>query len=403
MKNNFKHLAKVKFICTYLLLLIGFPAMAQLAPAQLLNETRTFEVTACNPSKKHIIAAWMEKRSERKDNSNDAADMRVAYKSSANNGTDWTEKGIIDLSGTFSTGNPYVTSNTSGEAYLVCMHIGKDFFSGNISLYEFDFAKKQFNLKSVPIKSEDKLLDKPAIVSFGNEIHLTYISYDKRSMNMLKYQMSGDKGKTWTEPVNVFNENATPFLGPSISVVNKNQIVISVGSYGNNGIYLVKKKINTDTIAFEDPVIVAQVSNKLRDAMTELSGDGKKKLLLTWQYPHQREETWMTFSTNEGNSWASPLLVTEKGNLLSAAFDKQSNIHCIYSDFTDQHFFVKYKSLNSRRKVIKEGYLVNPMPLTTFDEYLGAFQKLLIQKNKIYAFWIDYPNESALYFTKWKM
>jgi hypothetical protein len=399
-KNKFKLL---RIICTCLLILIGFPILAQLAPNIVLNDTRTFEVTACKPSKKNIVVAWMEKRPERKDNNGDAIDMRVAYKSSENNGKDWTEKGIIDLPGTFGTGNPFVTSNTNGETHLVCMHIGKDFYSGSISLYEFDSVKKQFNLKSVPIKSEDRLLDKPAIVSFGNEIHLVYISYGKRTENMLKYQMSSDKGKTWTEPVNVFNDNTIPFLGPSISVVNKNQIVISVGSYRSKGIYLAKKKINIDTIAFEDPIVVAQISNKLGAAMTELSGDGERKLVLTWQYPHQRNETWMTFSTNEGNSWASPLLITEKGNLLSAAFDKQNNIYCIYSDFNNQNFFVKYKSLNSKYELIEERYLSKPEPLTTFDEYLGAFQKLLIQKNKVYTFWVDYPNDSALYFTKWEM
>jgi hypothetical protein len=401
-KNSSKLSTRLKLIYICLLLLIGAPVLAQLAPAQILNDTKTFEVTACTPSKKNIVVAWMEKRPARKDNNSDAVDMRVAYKSSVNNGKDWTEKGIIDLPETFATGNPYVTNNSKGETYLVCMHIGKDFYSGNVSLYEFDFTKKKFDLKSVPFKSDNRLLDKPAIVSFGDEIHLVYMSYGKRLRNSVKYQMSKDKGMTWTEPITVFSDSTVAYLGPSITILKNNQVVISVGSYGGKSIYLAKKKIDTDKIAFESPIVVTKVSRKLGSAMTELSGDGER-LMLTWQNCHQRNETWMSFSTDEGNTWADPHLVTATGNLLSAVFDKKGVMHCIYSDFGDQNFFVGYKSLNNKYEVLIEGYLIKPAPLATFDEYLGAFQKLLIRKNELFAFWIDYPNNSTLYYTKWKM
>ena len=392
----------MKFKYLFLLLLPLSQAYSQIKSNKILSDVKTFEVSASKPFKNDIITAWMEKRPSRKDNSEEAADMRIAYKASTNNGKDWTEKGIIDLPNTFATGNPFVTSSNKGETYLVCMHIGQDFFSGNISLYEYDFSKKIFNLKSIPITSKEKLLDKPSIVCNGDEIHLIYAAYTKNFKNTINYQMSKDKGLTWTDPVRVFNDQNVTYLGPAISVVDQNQIVISAGSYGRKNIYFTKKKQLADQIEFDSTSIVTRVSADLGSAMTELTTDGSK-LLLTWQNSHQRNETWLSYSNDIGMSWSKPHLINSTGNLLSAAYDKNGNIHCIYSDFGDQKFFVGYKYLNSNYEVLKEDYLAQPAPLTTFTEYLGAYQKIIVQNNVVYAFWIDYPNNSTLNFTKWKI
>lgn len=390
----------LKNINILLLLLTASSVVAQVTPAEILSDTRSFEVSACKPSKKEIVTVWMEKRPERKDNDENAADMRVAYRSSADNGKNWTSKGIVDLPDTFGTGNPFVACNEKGSTYLVCMHIGKDFYSGNISLYEYDFKKNKFDLKSIPIKSEDKLLDKPSFVSFGNEIHLVYVAYPKRMKNAVKYQMSKDKGVTWTEPVDVFPGNTSGHLGPSIVMSKNKQVMISIGAYGQKNI-LVARKTNSDSIAFDKPTIVSPVSSQQGAAMTELSSY-HNGLILTWQNPHQRSETYLSYSKDDGVSWAKPIMVTSYGNLASAAFDEKGNIHCIYSDFNDQKFFVGYKLFNPKFEVLKSSYLLAPTPLTTFKEYLGAYQKILVQKNELFSFWIDYPGNSTLKFTKWK-
>ena len=307
-KNLYSFLFKLSHTCL-VLILVGPALLAQeTASAQVLNDTRTFEVSACKPSKTEIVTVWMEKRPERKDDSEDAEDMRVAYKYSGNNGKSWTKKGIVDLSGTFATGNPVVTSNDQGDTYLVCMHIGKDFYSGNISLYEFDFKQKRFNLKSVPIKSDDKLLDKPAVLSHGDEIHLVYVSYPKNMKNAVKYQMSKDKGKTWSVPVAIFGSNSSGHLGPSIAMTRNKDILVSIGGYGQSNI-LVCRKRNTDSIAFEKPMIVAELSDGQNAAMTEMSSY-KCGLIMTWQSPHQRGESYLSYSQDEGRTWAKPTLVT---------------------------------------------------------------------------------------------
>lgn len=382
----------------YLLLFTAAPVIAQVTPAEILSDTRSFEVSACKPSKKDIVTVWMEKRPERKDNNGDAADMRVAYKSSADNGKSWTEKGVVDLPGTFGNGNPFVASNEKGNTYMVCMHIGKSFYAGNISLYEFDFRKKKFGLKSVPIKSDDQLLDKPSFVTYGDEIHLVYVAYPKKMKNSVKYQMSKDKGKTWTEPVDVFGSNTGGHLGPAIVLLKNKQVMISIGAYGSKNI-LVTKKLNSDSVAFEKPTIAGAVSAEQGAAMTELSAY-KKGLILTWQNPHQRSETYLSYSKDDGVNWAKPFMVTSFGNLTSAAFDEKGNIHCIYSDFNDQKYFVGYKVFNTKFEVLRSTYLLAPTPLSTFKEYLGAYQKLLIQKNELYAFWIDYADNNSIKFMK---
>jgi hypothetical protein len=390
---------KLAYLCA-LLVFVDTPIMAQTI-SQLLNDTRSFEVSACIPSKDNMISVWMEKRPERKDNSGDATNMRVAYKSTANNGKSWTEKSIVDLPNTFGTGNPFIASSANGEAYMVCMHIGNDFYSGNISFYEFDFKAKKFKLKSIAIESKENLLDKPSIAIDGDEIHLVYVAYSKKARNAVKYSMSKDKGKTWSTPINVFNEVNMSYLGPSVAMLKSKKVGVSIGAYGRKNVLFARKKMTPDSIVFEKPVIVGKLSDGIGAAMTELSTfDGK--LMITWQNPHQTSEAWMSFSTDDGKTWAEPYKAVDKGNLLSAVFDKQGNIHCIYSDFGAQQFSVKYKFLNNKYGVLKEDFLMKSTPSSTFNEYLGAYQKLLISKNELFAFWIDYPNNSTLNFTRWK-
>jgi len=391
----------------YALLLCAFvsvvgQAFAQLDRSAILSDVRAFEVSACKPSKNSLVTVWMEKRPSRKDNSEEAADMQVAYRASENNGRTWSAKGIIDLPNTFGTGNPFVCNNQKGDTYVVCMHIGQDFFSGNISLYEFDFDTKVFNLKSVPIKSSDNLLDKPSIVCHGDEIHLVYVAYTKNFKNAVKYQVSKDKGATWTEPINVFTDQTITYLGPAMALVKGNQLLISAGSYGSKGIFLTRRIADDEKVRFDTAKVVGSISQKLGSAMTELTTRGND-LLLSWQNPHQRNEVWLSMSRNAGESWYSPHLITSTGNLLSTAFGNDGGIHCIYSDFSDQKFSVNYRALNDNYSLAKEMYLAKPIVSNTFKEYLGAYQKILVQNKELFAFWIDYPDNSTLRFTKWKL
>ncbi|MFD2943330.1 sialidase family protein [Flavobacterium notoginsengisoli] len=398
-QKSFRLLRNLSFIFT----LLNISVSAQIGAPKILNDVRSFEVTACAPFNNNIVAAWMEKRPERKDNSEDAADMRIAYKSSVDNGRTWNEKGIIDMPDTFGNGNPFVTSSRKGAVYLVCMHIGTDFYSGNISLYEFNFKLKKFVLKSVPIKSTDHLLDKPAIVCNGKEIHLVYISYPKRDKNSVKYLYSKDDGLTWSEPMDVFTNGTGSYLGPSITVLDNKQVAVSVGSYGfNKEIYFVKKKMDTDKAVFETPVSVAKITREQGAAMSELYSDGSR-LVLSWQNPHQRSEIWMAVSRDSGSSWNSPQQIIKFGNLFSGVFDTKGNLHCIYSDFADDRFSVSYKQFDEKNNLIKHGYVKESAPLPAFNEYLGAFQKLLITNYELNAFWIDYPDDHTLKLTNWKI
>jgi hypothetical protein len=397
-----KYLVSVKFNIFFF---CGFfflnSASAQTVPSKLLNDVRSFEVTASIPSKNMIIAAWMERRPNRKDDDESAKDMRVAYKFSMDNGDNWTDKGVIDLPNTFGTGNPYLTSNAKGETFLTVMHIGNKFYEGNISLYEFDFNKNKFHLKSVPFETDNMLLDKPAIAAFGNEIHLVYIAYPQGKRNSLKYQMSRDKGKSWTEPVTIYVDQNISHLGPSIALLKGNQVVISCGSYGSKNIYIIKKKADVDSIVFEKPIVVSKVIANHGAAMSELSINNNR-LVITWQSPHQPMEVWMSYSTDEGNQWSSPFLLTPNGNLLSATFDKKGILNCLYSDFNNKQFSVLYKSFDLNYKVLNKKTIKEPVELPKQDEYIGAFQKLLINKSNYYGFWIDYANNSELMFSNWK-
>jgi hypothetical protein len=213
--------------------------------------------------------------------------------------------------------------------------------------------------------------------------------------------MSKDNGATWTDPVNVFSDSIGAFLGPSIAITAKGEVAVSVGSYGGRNILFAKKRQDGSGISFQQPTIVGKVSKTLASAMSELSCF-KNGLMMTWQNPHQRSETWMAFSKDDGATWSEPHMVNSFGNLLSSVFDEKGYIHCIYSDFSEQKYSVGYKMMNEKMEVLKTDYVSPPKPLSTFSEYLGAYQKLLISKKELLAWWIDYPEESTLKFSKWK-
>jgi hypothetical protein len=183
--------------------------------------------------------------------------------------------------------------------------------------------------------------------------------------------------------------------------VNKTDVVVSCGSYGRGSIYILKK----DSLGkgFAAPVVVAKDARyPVSPAMTELSGDNEKNLILTWQHPHQAQDVWMSGSIDGGSSWQSPLLITTNGNLLSAAVGRNNMVHCIYSDFTDRQFKVLYKAFKSDFTLLQEKTIRSSVGLNEQAEYIGAFQKLLVKKNRRYAFWIDYPGNSSLKFSRWK-
>jgi len=146
---------------------------------------------------------------------------------------------------------------------------------------------------------------------------------------------------------------------------------------------------------------VAQVSPTLGAAMSELFCFNNK-LIITWQNAHQRGETWLSYSTDEGDKWSEPVVVCKFANLLSAVFDKKGDIHCIYSDFGNEKHAVGYKKMNSQFQVLKESYILPQFTHPDFKEYLGAYQRLLIEDKNLYAFYIDYANNNTLKFAKWK-
>jgi hypothetical protein len=110
----------------------------------------------------------------------------------------------------------------------------------------------------------------------------------------------------------------------------------------------------------------------------------------------------MTYSKDEGGTWGKPLLLSSRGNLMSAAIDDRGAIHCIYSDYTDRQYEVRYKRFGDGYEVLDDRLLRKSGPLNT-REYIGAYQKLLVQKENLYAFWIDYSGNTTLNFARWIM
>ena len=363
----------------FILILIFFSCKvkAQNIQTSLLNETKTYEVTAIMPSDSTIIAVWMEAREERKISSQ-AGGMRVAYKFSTDLGQSWS-------------------------AYLVLMKIKPDFFSGNLSFYEWNQLKSKFEIKSIPATTKNSILDKPAMAICGNKIHLAYVEMNKTlDSGKIKMQSSQDYGSTWSKPEMLFPGSGVIALGVSLACF-EGGLVLTYGSYWQDSIYFTKARMQGNKIEFPYTETIFKVSSNLVSAMTEVASNRKDQITVGWQPIHEPNEIYISSSKDTGNSWTKPSLLSESGSMLSMAYDKYNNLHLIYNEFIKNQFSVLYKKIDESGGRQSTRYILSPAKMKGVRDYIGAFQKILItEKSAVFSFWIDFSDGNKLYFTKWE-
>lgn len=330
----------------------------------------------------------MEARPGKKSD-NTAFDSRIEYKISKDNGQTWSKKKIIDDPQSSILGNPYLVTDGKENAFLVFMNVNKDFFSGNISLYQWDINDDEFHLKSIPVSSKNSLLDKPALAINGDTIYLTYVEYTQKLENgYLKYLYSKDDGKTWSNPKKVADDE-TIYLGASSQSLGKN-LYLAYGTMWQKRIYF--KKANFDQLeelSLIKSQAVAVVSDTILSAMTELAVGKKGNIAIGWLLPHKPNEVYISISQDEGITWKKLLLLSKSGNLLSLTFDSSNNLLCLYSDFENNSYSVVYKKIpmNYEDAKIKTVYLKKPSNIIGKRDYFGAFQKILhIDKKRMLPF-----------------
>lgn len=386
----------------FILILIFFSCRvkAQNIQTSLLNEIRTYEVTAIMPTDSIIIVVWMEAREERKISSQ-AGGMCVAYKFSTDLGQSWSAKQLIDDPELLVVGNPHLTIDSNGNTYLVLMKIKPDFFSGNLSFYEWNQIKNKFEIKSIPAITKNSLLDKPAMAICGNKIHLAYVEMNKTlDSGKIKIQSSQDDGTTWSEPETLFPKSDVIALGVSLACINE-ELILTYGSYWQDSIYFTKARIQENKIEFPYPETISKVSGKLVSAMTEVATNGKDQITVGWQPIHEPNEIYISSGKDTGNSWTEPFLLSKSGSMLSMAYDKYNNLHLIYNEFLEDQFSVLYKKIEESDGHQSTRYILSPAKMKGGRDYIGAFQKILITENDIvFSFWIDFSDGNRLYFTK---
>lgn len=369
-----------------------------------LNDTRTYEVTSTVLPDKSVISVWMEARPER-EVSSQIGNVRIAYKISKDFGKKWSEKEIIDDPERFLLGNPYILSNKTGRTFLVFMNVNKDFFSGNLAFYEWSEIDEKFQLKSIPVSSNNSLIDKPSLAIIDNKIYLTYIEYTQKIENSyVKYQYSSDNGSTWSNPKNITNDEII-YLGASLKNL-KNNLYLAYGTFWQHKIYFEKVIVHEGTEPFfQQNNPVAEISETLGSAMTELEIDKNGNIAIGWLYNHKPNEVYVSVSENEGKDWKEPLLISKSGNLLSLVFDGSNNLLCLYSEFNDDMFSVILKKvpIDNPTEKTRTTYIKEPTKIKGNRDYIGAFQKITRTKNNEYLiFWIDYSKDNKLYCTKWQ-
>ena len=391
----------MKYLLLIFTLIYSGASQSQTIETIKINETRTYEVTAALLSENKIVAVWMEARQERVVSSQ-AKDMQVAYAVSNDYGKSWTKKKIIDKSKTLLSGNPYIVSDKSGNVYLILMHVGNNFFSGELVLYEFENKKNEFKLKSIPANSHNKLLDKPSMSICDNRLYLTYVEYNNMlDTGLLKIQSSSDRGRIWTNSKTIFPENNVIALGPAISCFNNN-LLLSFGSFWSDAIYFTKKNAKNIFANFQSPNIVSKISDTLVSAMTEIVTNNKNKIAVGWENNHQPNEIYISLSNDNGVSWNKPTLISKSGNMLSMAFDKADNLLILYNEFNGNKFSAVYERLSSLNgNMERKIFLCQPSEIIGTRDYIGAYQKIISTKNNsILVFWINFSDDNKLYFSK---
>ena len=391
----------MKYLPLLFILIYCNLSQAQSIDSFKLNDTRTYEVTAAYLPDNKIIAVWMEARQERIV-SEQAKDMQVAYAISDNFGKTWTNKKIIDKPNTLVTGNPNIISDKKGNTYLIMMHVGKNFFSGELALYEFENKQNEFKLKSIPIHSDKSLLDKPSLSICGNQLYLTYVEYSSMlDTGLVKIQSSSDRGRIWTNSKTIFPENNVIALGPAISCFNNN-LLLSFGSFWSDAIYFTKKNAKNIFANFQSPNIVSKISDTLVSAMTEIVTNNKNKIAVGWENNHQPNEIYISLSNDNGVSWNKPTLISKSGNMLSMAFNKADNLLILYNEFNGNKFSAVYERLSSLNgNMERKIFLCQPSEIIGTRDYIGAYQKIISTKNNsVLVFWINFSDDNKLYFSK---
>lgn len=396
---------QMKNILLSILIICNYSLYAQSIEKIKVNDSRTYEVTAIQIDEDTVLSVWMEAKPER-EVLLPAGNMQVAYSISNDIGSSWSKKKGLEVpQDTFITGNPYLTKDENGNILLSIMRLNNDFFSGDLAIYQYDIEKEKFHLSSIPTNTTDSLLDKPALSFCGDKLHLFYIEMSKMlDKGIIYHQYSRDSGITWTKPKAIPQDEEIIYLGVDAHCLHE-RLILSYGSYWYKHIYFSKATIEQDTILFENAKQVADVSKKLVSGLTELSVHNKGNMAIGWFYHHQPKETYLTTSKNEGEDWSGPLLLSDKGNLLSFDYDKNGDLHCIFTEYKEGESAVVYNKFknNDLHNKVANAYLKGFSKVEGEKDYIGAFQKLLItDAGHILSFWVDYANDSKLYLSKWE-
>ncbi len=380
-----------------LILLYFASAQGQEIKTYKINDTRTYEVTAALLPENKIIAVWMEARPERVV-CEQAGDMRVAYAVSEDLGVTWSKKKIIDKPNTLLTGNPSIISDKQGDTHLVMMHVGKDFFSGELAVYKYNPQLNEFELKSIAAQSDSSLLDKPSITENKGKLFLSYTEITQMLENsFLKVLSYSDQEKTWKK-VPPIAKDSILYLGTSARA-DSNHLFLSSGTYWNKTVEFFDYNLRTQKA---ERTTIATTADTLENALSEMVNEDDQ-LIINWYKNHVPNAVYFSFSKDRGKTWSKPILVSENGNLLSTVFDDDGNIVVLFSEFDNNNFsvIVKYYS-TSRNKFLNEFYLKKPTAINDKLDYIGAFQKIIkLQDDSFMAFWIDFSDDNKLYLSKW--
>ncbi len=367
------------------------------------------EVCAILTKNNELVVAWVD----RKVGSNEKF---ISFTATYNNQKKWYPVTTYDPKDYIWTGNPALSEDDSGNIYLVAMsnnYDGKNLpTNGIFELSRTSDGGKTWSNWTRIVKNTAEfkdMADKPTLISKGNgELYLSYINFNSNKEDVLNskgevfFMKSKDKGETWSNKLIIENKrNWKPSSmikvmmsggadlgeqGPSLSFF-KDRLLLSYGSYQNNGIWLASSDDDGNSFS------VKKISDlKVKTPVTNIYTNDSNLIVIVVYEAHDVGNAYYIQSIDGGKTFSKELL-SKKGSIVSGLIDKDNMLNFIWNEKDKDNIDTKYMEVKDNKVIVKSFYSENKINPNFF---IGAYQDILVDRNNnIHAFWIDWSQKGG--------
>jgi len=271
-------------------------------------------------------------------------------------------------------GNPSVTYDPISKTFFrVCMSVNLDYQGGVIEVSSSQDEGETWSDWTIVTKFDGSgIPDKPWIRAVSGEVFVAYtdITIDenhgiKSTAGLIKLGKGNNPQKV------IVSDKIKNPVGASVGN-SKNDTVVTYGTYQGEVFFtnLKTQELVKLPIAYDEGPIITNISQ---------SG---LFLTVTTSNPHSYGEAYMIQSSDGGESWGSPILITKNGHSLISSTDKEGRVTLLYNEKIGQSIKTITQKSNIKKDIVTSDALSEAA-------YLGGYQSILtIDGNDNFFFYI---------------